>query len=301
MMPRGAMLPPNAAPRPLVSIYIPTRGRRHLLERAVRSALRQSYMPLEVWVVVDGQDPESLSYLGSVDDDRLHVFARAESGGACAARNDAIRLAQGEWITGLDDDDELLPSHVETLVQAWQEHPGSFIATTSITKRRDGEMVRHAFEGPISLEALLWRNIVGNQVLTRTQYLRDLGGFDTHMPAWQDYDLWVRLTARFGPGFKLDARTYLQYQDHEAERISSAERILRAQKLFVSKHAALLSAKQVASLELQALANAHVKFSGAKLFEFTKRGLLLRALPAFVAARAPSLRNGVIRALRAIR
>ncbi|MCV5275642.1 hypothetical protein OFC49_33450, partial [Escherichia coli] len=57
--------------------------------------------------------------------------------------------------------------------------------------------------GVINLNSLLTKNYIGNQVLTKTSYLRSLSGFDVGFPALQDYDMWVRLVERYGEAYKL--------------------------------------------------------------------------------------------------
>lgn len=281
---------------PLVSLFIPTRRRPELLTRALKSAFAQNYPHLEILVVIDGPDPATAwalrPYLGHP---QLRVIQRPTQGGACRARNDAIESAQGELITGLDDDDELLVDHVTMLVQALQRSKAPFVATTSVLLRQTGTLVRHAFEGPVLLDRLLSENVIGNQVLTYTAHLRAVGGFDPNMPAWQDYDLWVRLTERFGPGYKIDARTYLQHQEHDLERISSRNRIFLAHETFARKHSSLLSEKHLASLELLAFATAHEPISFAQLIRFVRAGTPRRAATAFVADHFPRLRTFLLR------
>lgn len=100
-----------------VTAVIPTRNRPELVLRAVRSALGQSYRELEVIVVVDGPDPQTVEALGTIRDDRLRVIALPRPGGAQAARNTGIRAARGSWIALLDDDDEWLPQKIAQQVQ----------------------------------------------------------------------------------------------------------------------------------------------------------------------------------------
>lgn len=90
----------------LVSVVIPTRGRPRLVVRAVESALRQSYAPLEVVVVIDGPDPETARILQAIDDERLNVITLEENCGGSEARNVGVRAAHGAWIAFLDDDDQ---------------------------------------------------------------------------------------------------------------------------------------------------------------------------------------------------
>jgi glycosyltransferase involved in cell wall biosynthesis len=68
---------------------------------------------LEVIVVVDGEDPETVAGLESLSDDRLFIVSLPESLGAAEARNIGVRNARADWIAFLDDDDEWLPKKLE--------------------------------------------------------------------------------------------------------------------------------------------------------------------------------------------
>jgi glycosyltransferase involved in cell wall biosynthesis len=99
----------SAYPMPRVSAVIPTRNRPDLLQRAVLSVLQQSIADVEAVVVIDGPDPETLSMLSTIHDERLRVVALSESVGGSEARNIGVEQARGTWIGLLDDDDEWMP------------------------------------------------------------------------------------------------------------------------------------------------------------------------------------------------
>jgi len=105
----------------LVSAVIPTRGRPDLLVCAIRSALRQTWRPLEVIVVIDGPDPTTEERLSFLADPRLRTVILPEISGGCTARNAGVRAAAGDWIAFLDDDDEWLPDKVERQMRATRE------------------------------------------------------------------------------------------------------------------------------------------------------------------------------------
>lgn len=98
---------------PAVSVVIPTRGRPQLLLRAVASVLAQTLPELEVLVVVDGPDPETVAALGAVADPRVRVIQNEASLGGGEARNLGVRAARAPWVAFLDDDDEWLPQKLE--------------------------------------------------------------------------------------------------------------------------------------------------------------------------------------------
>jgi glycosyltransferase involved in cell wall biosynthesis len=93
----------------LVSVIIPTLHRPTLLIRALASVFRQTWRELEVIVIVDGPDPDTIAVLETIDDPRLRVIANAQSLTAAGARNAGMDHARGDWIAFLDDDDEWMP------------------------------------------------------------------------------------------------------------------------------------------------------------------------------------------------
>jgi glycosyltransferase involved in cell wall biosynthesis len=98
---------------PLVSVVIPTHGRPRLVERAVRSALDQTFRKLEVIVVIDGPDSPTVEALSRITDARLDVLELRGNVGGSEARNIGVRYARAKWIAFLDDDDEWLPGKIE--------------------------------------------------------------------------------------------------------------------------------------------------------------------------------------------
>jgi glycosyltransferase involved in cell wall biosynthesis len=93
----------------LVSVVIPTLRRPAMLTRALASVFRQTWQSIEVIVVVDGPDAETVALLQAIDDPRLSVIVNPQSLTAAGARNAGVDRAKGEWIAFLDDDDEWWP------------------------------------------------------------------------------------------------------------------------------------------------------------------------------------------------
>jgi len=103
---------------PEVSVVIPTRSRPDLVTRAVRSALAQTAVALEVIVVIDGPDGPTSDALARIADSRLRVVVVPESRGAPNARNVGVRAARAPWTALLDDDDEWLPDKLAVQLAA---------------------------------------------------------------------------------------------------------------------------------------------------------------------------------------
>jgi len=237
-----------AALTPLVTIYIPTKNRPALLRRAVLSCLNQSWSHLEIIVVDDGSEhcySHELSSIAALDS-RIKLIQLTESVGACVARNVAIFQAKGEFITGLDDDDEFTPDRVESFYRAWMadSQPLAFLCSGYQVISTDASYQFGKKSRLISQHDLLYANHVGNQVFTRTEYLQAIDGFDASFRSWQDYDCWFRLCQRFGSGKRLACCSYLLYQNHNEQRISTSDYRHQGYERFLEKHGPLMSAAQ---------------------------------------------------------
>jgi glycosyltransferase involved in cell wall biosynthesis len=115
----------------LVSVVIPTLDRPKLLLRAIDSVLRQTHQEIEVIVVVDRPDPDTVSAVRAVDDPRLQLIVNPQPSTAAGARNVGADHARGEWIAFLDDDDEWLPSKLERQIAFASGHPQALVSCLS--------------------------------------------------------------------------------------------------------------------------------------------------------------------------
>ncbi|MBD2410734.1 glycosyl transferase [Nostoc calcicola FACHB-389] len=104
---------PNESNQPIVSVVIPTRNRPQIVVRGAKSALSQTLQSIEVIVIVDGPDRETVDALSQIDDPRLRVIELPKNLGPSGARNTGVREAKGTWIAFLDDDDQWFPEKLE--------------------------------------------------------------------------------------------------------------------------------------------------------------------------------------------
>src|SRR5580692_6814373 len=92
-------------------------GARHI-EAAVRSALRQTFIRLEVLIVDDASSDDSLAIVERLAraDRRVRYVARTTNGGPAAARNQGLEMAAGRWVAIVDSDDLMHPQRIERMV-----------------------------------------------------------------------------------------------------------------------------------------------------------------------------------------
>lgn len=183
---------------PLVSVIIPTYNRAHLVQRAIRSVLRQSYSDYEIIVVDDGSTDSTREIVQEAFPE-IAIVSQSRTG-VSAARNTGIRHSRGELLAFLDSDDEWLPEKLSRQVNLYGCKGTEFICHTDEIWMRNGETVSqkgiHRKQGGKFFERALERCLISpSSVMISRDLLDKVGRFDPELPAAEDYDLWLRITA----------------------------------------------------------------------------------------------------------
>ena len=109
--------------QPVFSIVITTHNRGHLLSRAIRSVLDQTFADFELLVVDDASTDSTGEIVKSFKDKRIRYVQRDQNGGVAATRNTGIGQARGQFVSFLDDDDEYLPEFLEQTHRVFHSAP----------------------------------------------------------------------------------------------------------------------------------------------------------------------------------
>lgn len=249
----------------IVTIYLITHNRKHLLERAIDSVFKQTYSNVELIIVDDASTDGTELLVAELNNKYPFKYIKnASNMGACYSRNLAIHTAQGKYITGLDDDDYFGETRIQDFMDAYQEEYAFICANITEVKDDSKHGIKRYFglkEGEFTLEQLLHNNLVGNQVFTSKEKWLEIGGFDPEMPAFQDYDTWVRFLKKYQKALKINKHNYFLHTQHGGERISSSvERKLSGYQKFMDKHQAVMSTRHNKSMHLL-----YLKVSGNKV------------------------------------
>jgi glycosyltransferase involved in cell wall biosynthesis len=115
----------NETAAPAVSIILPTYNRAHLLPRALRSIRAQTYTDWELIVVDDGSTDHTRDFIAEAAAGMPQPlrYKFQENRGAYGARNTGLDCARGRYVAFFDSDDEWLPHHLQTCVEALNSNP----------------------------------------------------------------------------------------------------------------------------------------------------------------------------------
>lgn len=102
---------------PLVSVIIPVYNVENYLGRCVKSIVNQTYTNLEILLVDDGSTDNSGEICEQLakTDNRIQVIHKM-NGGLSDARNAALDIMQGEWVTFVDSDDWVSQDYVNCML-----------------------------------------------------------------------------------------------------------------------------------------------------------------------------------------
>jgi glycosyltransferase involved in cell wall biosynthesis len=232
---------------PLVTVVVPTYNRPKRLQKAIDSIRNQNYRPLEIIAVDDHSSNQYAADLAAEidqDDITIRVHRHSENKGASAARNTGINTANGDYIAFLDDDDEWMSEKIERQVSEL-ENTESDIASCWI--QRVGPDGRHRashtpeIDGDI-IERLLLGNVTGttSSVIIKTDLCRYIGGFDTSLPRWNDWDFALRAT-KYGDMVIVPEVLVRQYNWDGPQLSDDLDKLLTAKDHLLSKHTDLAS------------------------------------------------------------
>jgi len=208
-----------------------TYNRAHLLSRAIRSILNQSYENFELIIIDDGSTDNTGEVVSSFRDKRILYYKQEQNKGISAARNRGFDLASGNYITLLDDDDELVSEALETVISEFKGLTSRGISALwlwfngidSETQRISGYGMEE--EGYISYEDELCGNIQGDFfVVLDSNLMSNEDRFDEECWSYVHL-LWLKLY-RKSRAYYIPKTLRINHREHSG-RVSTFESKLK--------------------------------------------------------------------------
>lgn len=197
-------------PNPLVSVVVPVFNGERFLAEALESVFAQDYRPIEVIVVDDGSTDRSAEIIRSFPEVRLVSQANA---GVAAARNAALRIATGEFISFLDQDDRWLPHKLTRQVARLLECPSLGFVTAQERCVLDGlTEAPHWLRNSSTRESTV--SFVPGLLVIRRSAMDKAGVFDESLVNGSDTD-WVYRAKDLRIAFESMGETLLIRRVHE--------------------------------------------------------------------------------------
>jgi glycosyltransferase involved in cell wall biosynthesis len=189
--------------RGMVSVVIPTYKRPNVISRAIESISSQTYDNIEI-IVVDDNGVGTVEQMDTqkvvaVFGDKVKYIVHENNKGGSAARNSGWRVSNGEYITFVDDDDELSSEKIEKQVRSLKGHDSSWGVSYTAYQVKMPNGTRQKSDkgrsGDVYLQALARTLYMGSgsNMLIRKSLVDSIGGYDESFKRNQDIEFMTRL------------------------------------------------------------------------------------------------------------
>ena len=182
------------------SIVIPSYNRADFIEKTIKSVLAQTFTEFEVIVVDDGSTDDTKKVILSIESSKIR-YVYTSNRERAAARNTGAKSAIGEYIYFLDSDDLLYPKHLELARQfILKNQTKVFFQQYEFTLENGKKRQAYKPSSKILNKELIKR---GNFMschgvfIDRKVFLQNLFNEDRELSGSEDYELWLRLAARY--------------------------------------------------------------------------------------------------------
>ena len=272
---------------PLVTVAISTWNRAHLVGRAIRCALAQTFENIEVLVVDDGSTDDTSVVVAGLDDARLRRVRHEQNHGISRTRNTAIGLARGEWIAFLDDDNEWPPDYLERQLAVATSRPEAGVVYCRARVRNAQSGSEWLMDDALGHAKVFSHLVAGwhlqvSATLIRRSVLLEIGGLDEELRANEDRDLWLRLAQR--TDFAGTSDVLLTRNDHHGPQLSRNSE-------FMARDAAILERKWRAAITA-ACGRVAFRRWHARAVLLAERRMMDHAITAGTGARGAAARCG---------
>lgn len=191
--------------RPLVSISIPTFNHANVIADAIRSAMSQDYVNLEIMVLDNASEDATEEVVRSVsrDDTRVRYLRNERNLGMIGNFNACISAARGDFIKFLCADDLLEPGCVTAMVEALRCDPGAALVASArllvdegLSPLRVSGYSRRAgwVDGAEVMRSCFFRgNLIGEPTAVMFRRGNGLRGFRDDYRQLMDMEMWMHL------------------------------------------------------------------------------------------------------------
>lgn len=186
-----------------VSVVLPTFNGEKYIAEAIDSALAQTIQPHEIIVVDDGSTDNTKKIVCGYGSKVHYIYQ--ENKGVSGAYNTGIAVASGNYVAFLEHDDVWASEKNARQVQRFENDEQLGMVFSPVLLLEEGKPSKRNVinlddgEGDVSFAAFFTGNRVLNcsTVMVRRSVFKDAGGFSEELPLSFDYDLWLRIAAKY--------------------------------------------------------------------------------------------------------
>ena len=205
----------------MISIIIPLYNKEQVITRTINSLLEQDYGNFEIIVVDDGSTDASAAVVQAMDDDRILVFTKKNTG-VSDTRNYGSNHASGHWLFFIDADDVLLPGGLRTFINLMQAYPDlKFYTANFVAKEESGKEVRCCAREKEGIVEKRFKRLWQRHIFPRTGAMlvakdafRAVGGFRKECSIWEDLEIVLLLLKKYDVAYSPQI-VFMHFLDHK--------------------------------------------------------------------------------------
>ena len=201
--------------QPLITVIIPVYNAAQYLAEAIQSVLSQSHTNLEIKILDDGSDDDSVAIAKSFRDNRIEVLASTENHGPAYRLNQGVATATGEYISIMHADDIMHQKKLEKQLRFFKNNPKVSVCGCNVQLMSETAPVWIYPENDADCKDRLLSSVpfAHSAVVFKAACIQQNFFYNAVMPPVEDYDLWVRLAAAH-VGFGNVQEVLLHYRIH---------------------------------------------------------------------------------------
>src|SRR4051812_44113881 len=221
----------------LFSVVIPTYNRASFIEKTIVSVLNQDYQNFEIVVVDDGSTDNTEAIVCSIKDPRL-FYHKKKNEERAKARNYGAQQCKGAYINFLDSDDTVYPNHLSEALKIIEANnsPELFHLNYDIVNQLTNSIVPGKnIDGDLNIKLVSRGNLLScNGVFLRKDIaLAYPFNEDIDLSASEDYELWLRLAARFKIYYSNTITSSIINHEQRSVLNFKKEKLIRRLHLFI--------------------------------------------------------------------
>jgi|GEM_PF-903121 len=209
-----------------ISVVIPTYNRASYLELSIKSVLEQKLpkgYQLEIIIADDGSSDNTEQVLKPIKDQIVYLKL-PHSGKPAVPRNAALKAAKGELVAFQDSDDLWASNKLISQLPVFDDPKVMLSFGQAEIIQENGVLTgdkvvdSKVLKDATSYEVLLQQNAISTlTVLARKDAVLSVGAFNEsdHLKAIEDYDLWLRIAAKFPDSLRPLSQTLAYYRRHD--------------------------------------------------------------------------------------
>ena len=202
--------------QPLITVIIPVYNAAQYLAEAIQSVLSQSHTNLEIKILDDGSEDNSVAIAKSFKDNRIEVLESTENHGPAYRLNQGVATATGEYISIMHADDIMHQKKLEKQLRYFKNNPAVSVCGCNVQLVDEPSAIWTYPENDQACKDHLLSTVpfAHPAVVFKTAAVQQHQPlYNENMVAAEDYDLWVRLAAGI-VGFGNSPEVLLSYRIH---------------------------------------------------------------------------------------